>query len=76
MVRDADGNVIYLDAKDQPYVLIQNGKVVYVKVYRARITPSGRDLDAKCTIENPDGKREVLLVEPVPLLSAPDESPL
>jgi hypothetical protein len=74
MLRDADGNVIYLDAKDQPYVLVADGKIVYVKVYQARISPSGKNLDAKCTIENPDGKQEVLLVEPIPVLSAPDTS--
>lgn len=70
LVRDADGHVIYLDDRDRPYVRVDGGQVLYVKVYAARITPNGRNLDAKCTIDSPDGKQEVLLVEPMPSISA------
>lgn len=76
MLRDVDGNVIYLDDHERPYVRIQNDQIVYVKVYKDRITPSGLNLDAKCTVENPDGKLEVLLVEPVPVISLPDQPPI
>jgi hypothetical protein len=74
--RDADGNVIHVDEDDRPYVYVNNGEIVYVKVYKARITPKGVNLDAKCTIENPDGKREVLLVEPMPTIEAAKDWPL
>lgn len=76
MLRDADGNVIYLDAKDNPYVLVEDGQIVYVKVYQARVTPSGKNLDAKCTIDSPDGKQAILLVEPIPQWRSADPGSL
>lgn len=73
MVRDADGNVVHLDDKDRPYVLVSGGEIVYVKVYTARIDPKGNRLTAQCTVENPDGLEEVILVEPVPFMRAADD---
>jgi hypothetical protein len=70
MVRDIDGNVIYIDNNDRPYVVVSGGEIIYVKVYTARIDPKGRRLDAQCTIENPDGLEEVILVEPLPVIEA------
>lgn len=75
VLRDADGNVIRLDAADRPYVLVNGQDIVYVKVYQARITPKGLNLDAQCTAANPDGTREVLLVEPEPTWQAPLNGP-
>jgi hypothetical protein len=66
IVRDADGNVVLVDSNDRPYVLVSNGEIVYVRVYSARINPKGQRLDAQCTVENPDGLEEVILVEPLP----------
>lgn len=63
--RDADGNVIHLDRQDRPYVYVNGSEIVYVKVYQARITPKGHTVDAMCTVSSPDGRQEVLLVEPV-----------
>lgn len=71
VLRDADGNVIRLDHQDRPYVLVSNGEIVFVRVFKARITPKGINLDAQCTAAHPDGTREVLLVEPLPTLYAP-----
>jgi hypothetical protein len=66
--RDADGNVILVDDQDRPFVYVNGGEIVYVRVYKARIAPKGTSLDARCTVANPDGNEEVLLVEPVPSL--------
>ena len=51
---------------------MDGGEIVYVKVYKARITPKGVNLDAKCSLGNPDGKMEVLLVEPWPVWRGPE----
>ena len=75
LLRDADGNVIQLDARDRPYVVVSGGEILYIKVFKARITLKGVQLDAQCTAENPDGTREVLLVEPLPMLHPPPVTP-
>lgn len=61
-VRDIDGNVIEVDEHDRPYVRLSNGEIEYVKVYKVRLL----DKDALCSIDNPDGGKDVLLVEPWP----------
>jgi len=71
VARDIDGNVVHVDKADRPYVFVNGGEIVYVKVYQARITPKGVNLDAKCTVASPDGTSEVLLVEPLPTWQLP-----
>lgn len=65
--RDLDGNVVYVDQQDRPYIIGPGGEHVLVRVYRSRILDRDHQ---QCTIANPDGKREVLITEPVPVLSS------
>lgn len=64
MPRDIDGNIIQFDGR-RPYISLGSEKL-YVIVYAADVDdPSG-----VCTVDNPDGKKQVLITEPAPTLSS------
>ena len=62
--RDIDGNIIQFDGS-RPYISIGTEKL-YVTVYAAEVD----DPMGTCTVENPDGKKQVLITEPAPTISS------